>query len=146
MMHPEVPVRGLQQHRKLFTRSRVASAIILVAVGSIAIGLVGKILRSRAGNDWQARLVGGEPVVVRFICGTDTVVDCKISVKLTYKKQQSRWCETLERSDQDEISSAHWCNANPELGTLSLFGVTHTFDRHGVVKNDGRLVGQLFLR
>jgi hypothetical protein len=146
MMHPEVPVRDLPQQRKLFTRSRIAKAIILVTVGSIAIGLAGKILRSRAGNDWQARLVGGEPVVVRFICGADTVVDCSTSVRVTYQKQQTGWCETLERSDQGEISRARWCNANPELGTLSLFGVTHSFDRYGVVKRDGRLVGQLFSR
>jgi hypothetical protein len=107
--------------------------------------MAGKIHRSRAGNYWQARLVNGEPVVVRFICGTDTVVDCKISVKVTCQKQQSKWYEDLERSDRDEISRARWCNANPERGTLSLFGVTHSFDRYGVVKNDGRLVGQMFL-
>jgi hypothetical protein len=145
MMHPEVPVHSLQQHRKLLTRARMASAVLLVAAASIAIGWAGKNHRLRAGNDWRARLVSGEPVVVRFICGTDTVVDCKISVRVTYQKQQSKWCEDLERSDQDEISRARWCNANPELETLSLFGVTHSFDRYGVVKNDGRLVGQLFL-
>ena len=144
MMHSDVPVRGLQ-HRKLFTRARVASAILLLAAGSIAIGKAAEKHRSRAANYWQARLVSGEPVVVRFICGTNTVVDCKTSVKVTYQKQQSKWCEDLERSDQDEISRARWCNANPESGTLSLFGVTHSFDRYGVVKNDGRLVGQLFL-
>ncbi len=84
--------------------------------------------------------------MVRFICGTVTVVDCNVSVKVTYQKQQSKWCENLERSDESEIYRARWCNANPEQGTLSLFGVTHSFDRYGVVKNDGRLVGQLFLR
>jgi hypothetical protein len=146
MMHPEAPVSGPQQHRKLLTRARVAGAILIVAMGSIAIGKAAEKYRSRAGNYWQARLVSGEPVVVRFICGTDAVVDCKISVKVTYQKQQSKWCEYLERSDQDEIYRARWCNANPELGTLSLFGVAHSFDRYGAVKNDGHLVGQLFLR
>jgi hypothetical protein len=145
-MHPELPVHGPQQHRKLFTRARVAGAILLIAAGSVAIGKAAQTYRSRAGHDWQARLVSGEPVVVRFICGTDTVVDCKISVKVSYRKQQSQWCEDLERSDESEIYRARWCNANPERGTLSLFGVTHSFDRYGVVKNDGRLVGQLFLR
>jgi hypothetical protein len=145
MMHPEIPARGPQQHRKRLTRARAASAIILVAAATIALGIAAKIHRSRAENPWQARLVSGQPVLVRFICGTDSAVDCKISVKLTYQKQQSRWCEDLERSDQDGISRAQWCNANPELGTLSLFGVTHSFDRYGAVKKDGHLVGQLFL-
>jgi hypothetical protein len=88
----------------------------------------------------------GEPVVVRFICGTDTVLDCNISVKVTYQKQDSKWCENLERSDQAEIEETQPCDANPEMGTISLFGAPYKFDRFGAVKNEGRLVGQLFER
>lgn len=144
-MNSDMPVRALLPHRKQIRRAWTAGAIILVAAASIGIGMAGKIHRSRAGNDWQIRMVRGEPVMVRFICGTDPVVDCNVSVKVTYEKQQAKWCETLERSDQDEISRARWCDANPERGTLNLFGVSHSFDRHGVVRKEGRLVGQLFL-
>ena len=122
------------------TRGRVAIAIILVAAISIAMSLA----RESAENYWQALLVRGEPVVLRFICGTESVVDCKVSIRVTYQKQDSKWCENLERSDQGEVYRTHWCNANPEQGTISVFGAQHSFDRFGVVKNGGRLVGQLF--
>jgi len=144
-MYSDMPLRGPPPNRKRVRRAWAAAAIIFVAVISIAIGMAGKIHRSRAGNDWQVRLFKGEPVLVRFICGTDPVLDCNVSVKVTYKKQQSRWCENLERSDQGGISLAQWCNANPELGTLSLYGAPHSFDRYGVVKNGGRIGGQLFV-
>jgi hypothetical protein len=115
-------------------------------VVSIAFGLARKIYQSRAENYWQARIAGGEPVVVRFICGTGSVVDCNVSVKVTYQKQDSKWCASLERSDHGEIEKTHWCNANPEQGTISILGVPHAFDRFGAVTSDGRLVGQLFAR
>jgi hypothetical protein len=134
------------ERRKRATRTRVARAIILIAVASIAFGLVRKIYQSRTENYWQARIAGGEPVVVRFICGTGSVVDCNVSVRITYQKQDSRWCANLEGSDQGEIDKTHWCNANPEQGTISIFGVPHAFDRFGAVTSDGRLVGQLFAR
>lgn len=126
------------------TRGRVAKAFILLAMISIALSLALESQRASAENYWQSRLVRGEPVVLRFICGTETVVDCKVSIKVTYQKQASNWCENLERSDQGEVYGTHWCNASPEQGTISIFGAPHSFDRFGVVKNNGRLVGQLF--
>jgi hypothetical protein len=146
MMGTEGQDGGPQQRWKRSTRTRVARAILLVAVVSIVFGSARRLYQSRTANFWQARLVRGEPVVVRFICGPDSVVDCRISVTVTYQKQDSKWCENLERSDQGEIDKTHWCNANPELGTISLFGVPHSFDRFGAVKNEGRLAGQLFVR
>jgi hypothetical protein len=135
-----------QQRRRLRRRGRIATAILLIAVASIVLGSARRLYQSRTPNFWQARLVRGEPVMVRFICGTDPALDCNISVKVTYRKQDSKWCENLERSDQGEIDKTQWCNANPELGTISLFGVPYKFDRFGAVKNEGRLVGQLFER
>jgi hypothetical protein len=135
-----------QQRLRRRRRGRIATAILLIAVASIVLGAAGRLYQSRTAKFWQARLVRGEPVMVRFICGTDTVLDCDISVKVTYQKQDSKWCANLERSDHGEIDKTHWCNANPELGTISLFGVPHSFDRFGAVKHEGRLVGQLFER
>ena len=134
-----------QQRWRQRRRARIAGAILLIAAAAIVLGSARRLYQSRTANFWQARLVRGEPVVLRFICGTDTVVDCNISVKVTYQKQDSKWCENLERSDQGEIDKRHWCNANPEMRTISLFGVPHSFDRFGAVKNEDRLVGQLFV-
>jgi hypothetical protein len=134
------------ERRKRATRTRAALAIILIAVVSIAFGLARKIYQSRTENYWQARIAGGEPVVVRFLCDTGSVVDCNVSLKVTYQKQDSKWCANLERSDKGEIDQTHWCNANPEQGTISIFGVPHAFDRFGAVTSDDRVVGQLFAR
>jgi hypothetical protein len=143
-MEARVQSSDPQQRRRLGRRARIAGAILVIAVASIVFGSARRLYQSRTANFWQARLVRGEPVVVRFICGTDTVVDCNISVTITYQKQDSKWCENLKRSDQSEIDKTHSCNANPETGTISLFGVPYSFDRFGAVKNEDRLVGQLF--
>jgi hypothetical protein len=135
-----------QQRQRLRRRAWVAGAILLIAAASIVFGAGRRLYQSRTANFWQARLMRGEPVVVRFICGADPALDCKVSVKITYQKQDSKWCENLERSDREEIDKTHWCNADPErrTSTISLFGVPYSFDRFGAVKNDDRVVGQLF--
>jgi hypothetical protein len=135
-----------QQSMRLRRRARIARAILLVAVASIVLGVAGRFYQTRIAKFWQSRFIRGEPVVVRFICGTDPALDCKLSVKITYQKQDSKWCENLQRSDQSEIDEAHWCNASPELGTISLFGAPYSFDRFGAVRNEDRVVGQLFER
>jgi hypothetical protein len=145
-MKPVLEDRDPQQHVGRRRRTRVAGAILLIAVGSIVLGAALRLYQSRTANFWQAKLMRGEPITVRFICGTDTVVECKISVKVVYQKLDSKWCENLERSDQGEVDKSHSCNANPELGTIGLFGVPYSFDRFGAVKNEGHLVGQLFER
>ena len=142
VMQDSDPQLNLRRRR----RGRIATAILLIAGASIVLGSARRLYQSRTANFWQARLVRGEPVVVRSICGTDTVLDCNISVTVTYQKQDSKWCENLERGDRSEIDKTQWCNANPEMGTISLFGVPYEFDRFGAVKNGGRLVGQLFER
>ncbi|HEX7564578.1 hypothetical protein [Bradyrhizobium sp.] len=145
-MDAVVQDRDPQQRSRRRRRARVAGAILLVAVVSIVLGAAGRLYQSRTANFWQSRLVRGESVVVRFICGAGVAVDCNISVKVTYQKQDSKWCENLERSDQSEADKTHWCNANPELRTISLFGVPYSFDRFGALKNETRQVGQLFER
>ncbi|SHK58302.1 hypothetical protein SAMN05444159_3640 [Bradyrhizobium lablabi] len=137
-----------QQRLRLRRRARVAGAILLIAIASIVFGGARRLYQSKTANFWQARLMRGEPAVARFICGADPALDCKVSVKITYQKQDSKWCENLERSDREEIDKTHWCNGDPErrASTISLFGVPYSFDRFGAVKNEDRAVGQLFER
>src|SRR5258708_12812464 len=102
--------------------------MVVIDGGGMVVGWARRLYQSRTANFWQARLVRGEPVVLRFICGTDTVVDCNISVKVTYQKQDSKLCENLERSDQGEIDNRPWCNANPQTPPINLFDLPHSID------------------
>jgi hypothetical protein len=126
-----------------FTRNNVAWAILGVAMAAIALGMIRKTYHNNAYNDWQARLVHGEPVVVRFICGTDLPFDCNDEIKITYEKRGNQWCETLWRNAETEPTSARWCDANPEWQMVNLYGEPFTFDRYGVVTRAGRLVGRM---
>lgn len=124
-------------------RARLARAILGVAGISVAIGLALRVYQSVAPDPWRARIVAGEPVVVRFLCGAGAAVDCKVSVKIIDRKTDSGWCEELQRSDQNGVEKT--CGGNPERGVLDIFGVPHAFDRFGAVRVDGHLVGRLFL-
>ena len=126
-------------------RARLARALVVVAVASIVIGLGFRAAQWWAGDPWRKRIVRGEPVIVHFLCNAGAVVDCNVTVKATYRKGDSAWCEELQRSDQSEPVSQHWCNSDPEHNKISLFGVEHTFDRYGALKVDDHVVGQLFV-
>jgi hypothetical protein len=125
------------------SRAKVAGTILLVAAAAVAFGEIRMTYLNLTYNYWQSRLVRGRAVTVRFICGTDTVIDCKDEISLTYRKKNGKWCENLSRNG-GPIISANWCNANPEAGTVSLYGAPHSFDRFGAVTRAGHLVGQMF--
>jgi hypothetical protein len=125
------------------TRVRVAGAVFIAAVLVVAAGAAREYYQAWNYNQWQARLVRGEPVIVQFICGTDTVLDCNTPIKISYEKSGQKWCENLEQGDRG-IYGTHWCNADPAQGTISLYGAPHSFDRDGAVTRAGNLVGQLF--
>jgi hypothetical protein len=139
-----IQYRSPQLQRKRSCRTAVACAILFVTTASIAIGVGREIYQARAKNFWQVLLVQGKPAVVRFICGTDVVVDCNLQVTINYQDRGPSWCEYLLRSDK-AVYKVDWCASNPELGTFSIFGTPHSFDRFGVVTSGGKLVGQLFL-
>lgn len=141
----EIKPDDASRSRKRNARARTAGVLILVAVASLAIGLALRVHQFLGRDAWRSRIVRGEPVVVRFFCGVHAVVDCNVSVRITYQRRDSAWCENLQRSDQGEVFKTHWCNGNPEQGTVSIFGVLHTFDRFGAVRVDDKLVGQLLL-
>jgi hypothetical protein len=133
------------QSRARRSRALLARALLAIAVASIVIGLGVIAWRWLAGDPWRKRIVRGEPVIVRFLCNTGAAIDCNVTVKAVYRKSDSGWCEDLQRSDQSEPVSRHWCNSDPEHNKISLFGVEHTFDRYGAVQVGDHLVGQLFL-
>lgn len=126
-------------------RARMAHAILIVAGVSLVIGLADVVYEAvTAKGPWRARLVGGEPVEVRFLCGANAVVDCNVSVKVTYHRQDSRWCEQLDFSDHRVWSEKPSCNGDPEHNMISILGVVHDFDRFGAVRVHDHLVGQMF--
>ena len=84
----------------------MAGVILIVASISLVIGLADVIYDAMtAKGPWRARLVGGQPVEVRFLCGANAVVDCNVSVKVTYRRQDSKWCEQLEFSGRFHVES-----------------------------------------
>ena len=125
------------------TRAWLARAILLVACVSIIAGLVLDRRQSRAEDPWRAKLVRSEPVEMRFLCGANVAIDCKATAKITYRKQDSKWCASLQLGDQRDVKEEDVCNADPEHGTISIFGVVHSFDRFGIVRLDNRLVAQM---
>jgi hypothetical protein len=128
------------------TRKKVAWTILAATTTAVALGLIWTTYQRWAYDYWQARLVHGQSVIVRFICGTDLVSDCHDQFKITYERRGDLWCETLWRNAESYSVRANWCNANPELGTISLYGAPHSFNRFGVVTRAGHLVGQMFLQ
>jgi len=114
-------------------------------MASTAFGVGREIYQAQTKNFWQTLLIQSKPVVVRFICGTDFAVDCNSRVTINYQEKGPSWCEYLLRSDKPETYKVDWCASNPELGTFSIFGTPHSFDRFGMVTRAGKFVGQLFL-
>jgi hypothetical protein len=115
----------------------------LVACVSIVTGLVLDHRYTRADDPWRARLVHGQPVQLQFLCGTNTAIDCQASAKITYRRQDSRWCASLQLGEHRAASDENGCNADPERGTISILGVVHTFDRFGVVKIRDRITAKM---
>ena len=122
----------------------LARVILVVASMSLMSGILVEHFQSGAPDPWRARLLRREPLEVRFLCGVNLAIDCKTTVKLTYQKQDSKWCAKLQPNDP-RVSEQQLCNVDPdrERGTISLFGVVYSFDRYGFVRSDDHLVGQL---
>jgi len=127
-------------------RARVWLARVILVVASISLvtGILVEHFQSRAPDPWRARLLRREPLEVRFLCGVNLAIDCKTTVRLTYQKQNSKWCAKLQ-PDDPRVSGQQLCNVDPdrERGRISLFGVVYSFDRYGFVRSDDHLVGQL---
>jgi hypothetical protein len=95
-------------------------------------------------NEFRMRLIHGEPVVVRFVCGTDSGLDCRDSFTISYAMQDSRYCEHVTRNGEP-VNAPSRCDSDPARGGLSIAGLPYAYDRLGVVSRESRYVGQLFL-
>jgi hypothetical protein len=99
------------------------------------------MLQNRA-SEWRMRLIQGQPLVVRFVCGTDSGLDCRDSYTISYTVEGSRFCEHVSKNGNapDPVSR---CDSEPARGWLSVAGILYAYDRLGMVRLDSRYVGQL---
>ena len=125
--------------------SRCPVAIWVLIVCSILVlpGFARAMLQNRA-SEWRMHLIHGEPVVVRFVCGTDSGLDCRDAYTISYTMQDSRYCEHVRRNGE-AMDSTSRCDSDPARGWLSIAGVLYSYDRLGVVRLDSNYVGQMFL-
>ena len=94
------------------------------------------------GGNWQRRFLEGNPVVVHFICGTQTVFDCEDSYTVSYKGIGPSRCEHVLKNGEGPDMTG-WCNARPEDYKFSIRGALFSYDQLGKVMIDGKVVGQL---
>jgi hypothetical protein len=124
---------------------RTPAAIWLLIACSILLlpGLARAMLQGRAG-EFRMRLIHGEPVVVRFVCGADSGLDCRDSFAISYTMQDSQYCEHVTRNGEP-VNAPSRCDSDPARGGLEIAGMPYSYDRLGVVSRESRYVGQLFL-
>jgi hypothetical protein len=131
--------RSMEQVRRL-----PATIWVLIACSILVLpGFARAMLQNRA-SEFRMHLIHGEPVVARFVCGTDSGLDCRAGYTISYSIGDSRYCEHVERNGTP-VDAASRCDSNPARGGLSIAGTLYTYDRLGVVSRDSRYVGQLFL-
>jgi hypothetical protein len=130
--------------RLMYQARRCPAAIwVLMACSLLALpGLARAMLQNRA-SEWRMHLIHGEPLVVRFVCGTDGGPDCRDSFTISYTMQDSRYCEHVKRNGEI-MDPASRCDSDPARGGLSIAGILYSYDRLGVVRRDSKYVGQLF--
>src|SRR5690242_11039183 len=99
----------------------LARLILVVASVSLVMGILVDHFQSHAPDPWRERLLSRQPMEVSFLCGVKLALDCKTTVKLTYQKQNSRWCAKLQ-PDDPQISEKQLCDidADRERGTIKL--------------------------
>ena len=121
-----------------------ATIWVLIACSILVLpGFARAMLQNRA-SEFRMHLIHGEPVVARFVCGTDSGLDCRDSFTISYSMQDSRYCEHVARNGTP-VDAASRCDSDPARSGLSIAGMLYTYDRVGVVSRDFRYVGQLFL-
>jgi peptidoglycan/LPS O-acetylase OafA/YrhL len=136
------PATNLREHHRI-RLATVAIATLLIGVLPATFVFGGDAYFSLAYNKWQLRLMNDQPVVLTFICGLKTPIDCHTKLTVSYKKDGDKWCEYLRQNEETADYPTHWCNANPEQNMISVYGGLHSFDWLGRVTWDGHFVGHL---
>jgi hypothetical protein len=106
-------------------------------------GFANAMLQNRT-SEWRMRLIHGQPLVVRFVCGTNSGLDCRDSYTISYSREGLRFCEHISKNGQSSDAASR-CNADPARGWLTVDGIRYSYDRLGVVRLDSKFVGQLML-
>jgi hypothetical protein len=97
---------------------------------------------SGKGDKWQKRFLNGSPIVVHFICGTQSTFDCFDTYTISYKGSGTSRCEHVQRNGEGPDLTG-WCNGRPEDHTFSIRGALFAYNRTGEVTQGGKVVGSL---
>ena len=92
-------------------------------------------------NIWRDRLLSGETIIVKLICGAEHSLRCPADYQLRYSVDPL--CEHVVIDGGPDQTG--WCNADPGNGQFSITGAIFDFDRFGEVRRGSKLVGQLYL-
>jgi hypothetical protein len=117
----------------------VSTPYSLMSLLSLSVDCFGPML-----TEWRMRLIHGQPLVVRFVCGTNSGLDCRDSYTISYSREELRFCEHIRKNGQPSDAASR-CNSDPARGWLSVEGILYSYDRLGVVRLDSKFVGQLML-
>ena len=124
------------------TGSPAAWALVVCSILALP-GFANAMLQNRT-SEWRMRLIHGQPLVVRFVCGTNSGLDCRNSYTISYSREELRFCEHVSKNGQPSDAASR-CNSDPARGWLSVDGILYSYDRLGVVRLDSKFVGQLML-
>jgi hypothetical protein len=130
----------------LMTAAKTCSPAVwaLVICSILALpGFANAMLQNRT-SEWRMRLIHGQPLVVRFVCGTNSGLDCRDSYTISYSREALRFCEHISKNGQSSDAASR-CNSDPARGWLTVDGILYSYDRLGVVRLDSKFVGQLML-
>ena len=71
------------EHLMTAAKSRSPAVWALVACSVLALpGFANAMLQNRT-SEWRMRLIQGQPLVVRFVCGTNSGLDCRDSYTIS---------------------------------------------------------------
>ena len=124
------------------TSSPAIRALVICSILALP-GFANAMLQNRT-SEWRMRLIHGQPLVVRFVCDANSGLDCRDSYTISYSREESRFCEHIERNGQPSDAASR-CDSDPARGWLSVEGILYSYDRLGVVRLNSRFVGQLML-
>jgi hypothetical protein len=119
---------------------RPATALLLTLLAAAVLGAAQSWIAANT-NTWKERLLSGETITVKLICGAEHSLSCERDYQLRYTFDPL--CEHVSIDGGPDQTG--WCNADPASGQFSVTGAIFEFDRFGEVRRGSKLAGQLFL-
>ncbi len=118
---------------------RRAKGILLALLAASVLGAVQTWIAANT-NMWTDRMLSGETVTVKLICGAEHSLRCEADYQLRYSVDPL--CEHVVIDGGPDQTG--WCNADPANAQFSMTGAIFDFDRFGEVRRGSKLVGQLY--